>query len=371
MVKINFLEVPEEERYKLQEGAGAPSPSGQRSQGETSFEEVDLMFQPGEEATQPEVQHPPSFLEPPAEAPTAQQAEEPAKPTTRAQSRPTSFEPEAFEQTFSKNRLFLIVGIVLGVLLIAFSLYLILLPEEGPLPEEEVAQQSALPGGKAQPGETNPPPTQNVQVQNLLAQNVAESQFYLSTLDKLLRVNTPGIKVSLITLVPGYAYFVVLAPDRDALARLRMELKTKLPHLDFRVVSIESRTIEGQPRVVADFSVTTPQKIKPAGTVSGTVIDPGALPNVFRTLGKKHHLTIRYFKSGFKSQKPSFQKIYFYSEMKGTPEQIRKFLSELTQRYAALRIGKLSLYPTNLSNGENAKVTARLTLVLFVPKQVS
>ncbi len=368
MVRINLLEVPEEERYKLQEGVPASSPRQPR-EGESPFEEVDLMFQPGGETAggtaETKAEPTPSFLKPATEA-------EPAEPsvTKTKPSRP-GVEPDAFEQTFSRNRLFLIVGIVLGVLLIAFSLYLILLPEEEPTAGRPVAEKATAGAGQTEAQATEGQSARNLQVQNLMAQNLAESQFYLSTLNKLLAVSTSETKLSLITMVPGYTYFVVVAPDRDALARLRIALKKQLPLLDFRVVSIESRTINGQPRIIADFSVTTPQKMQPASSVSGTTIEPATLPGAFRALGKKHQLNIRYFKPGFKSQHPLFQKIYFYSEMRGTPAQIKAFLSELTARYPALRIGKLSLYPANLAGRPRSTVTARLTLVLFVPKQIS
>lgn len=361
MVRINLLDDP------LQFAANKQSPEEEAAvekpvEEDFSFDSMEKMFHPEESDVA-------------AAAPAEESIREPHESgdsESTVESAKTSLESEVydeFDSSLPKKRMFVIGGIVGGVLILALSLYFIFggSKEEPSSPKLTKTSSEKAPAGAA--GGTNASPLSGP-FQTILTENVNQNSRHLNFVNALVGAASSGAGYSLIITSGNRVYFSILAKNRDEIAQFRIQLKKDFPGDLFTLESIQSKMVNGTPLLLADFGTNLKA---PGGQKAGArPLRAGNLTTtnirtVFNGIARKYKLRPKYFKQGYRVPGRLFTKNYYYSTLSGKKQGILKFLGELNRSYPELNFAKISIYPANLSTIDNSTITARITFILFSP----
>ncbi|NOX36693.1 MAG: hypothetical protein GXO78_04070 [Calditrichaeota bacterium] len=361
MVRFNMMEVPEEGSASRKEEPSRPEQGGAPEGDEFfSLDDMENLIQnqdepkPGE--TEVAVEEPPADLEVPEEV-----------------SEDTSFtdmesvdtgETPSFDSTFPKKRLLVILGIFLAIIFGAFIVYLLIRPgEEEALPP--VAEQE--PPAAEQPAAPEPPSQENVVLQSRLAANKAENLFILDVLQNLLNVRVEGAGPTLAVATPGRILLSLTADNRDAIANFRIRFKETLPGMQLELESIEPKIVDGENKLLVDFSIPLVTRVAASQSSGGQLITVGEFRSAFNQVARQSGVRVSYFRQGTQEQSGVFRTIYHYASISGTRNQILAFLNRMARQYPSVKFLKVAIGSENLQVIQNGKVTARITCSLFIP----
>ncbi len=360
MVRINLLDDPLQfagDKQTHEKEAVAEKPA----QEDFSFDSMEKMFHPEESEAAAEV--PAADAVPEIdESPGLDRHEESAGTS------PDSGFYDEFGSTLPKKKMFVIGGIVAGVLILAISLYFIF---SGSEKEPAAAQTGNVPANSA----AKSPAGANTQAlsgpfQTVLAENLDQNSRHLSFVNTLVGASAAGAGYSLIITSGKRAYFSILAKNRDEIAQFRIQLKKDFPDNVFTLESIQTKLVNGTPMLLADFGTSLKSlsgKARGARSVQAGNLTVANIRTVFNGIARKYNLRPKYFRKGYRVPSRLFTKNYYYATLSGKKNGILKFLGELNRSYPELNFAKISIYPANLSAIDNSTITARITFVLFSP----
>lgn len=353
MVRLNLLESPHTPR-----GVKQPPPAPEREPEEEkpeefkfTFDSVEGMFGQPKEEGKPEVDLESRPIE---EEETSEFLEE-----------KEDAEPERFEEIFPRKRLYLILGILGGVVALGILLYVIFQFSGGEQTLPERAQLQKTP----ETPETQQAAAAN-RVQQYLSNNQQENLYFLSFAQKILGTTSPGTSFSLLIITPGKIYFSAIAESRDDIARLHMKLKDAFPGTSFFIESVQPKLIDGQNFLAADFSVNFGSRQQPARAEQVSGFPEKSISEVrseFNRLASRHKLRVKYFKEGYRTRDQMFNKIYYYTTISGPKNAILNFLTQIAKEYPQISFPKIAIYPFNVASINSQQITARITLVLYNP----
>ncbi len=361
MVRFNMMDVPEEGSTSRKEASSRPE-QGSTPEGDEFFSLDDmenLIKQPEEEKTaetEMAVEEPPAELETPNEI-----SEETAFSTTESAD---AEETTSFDSTFPKKRLLAILGIFLAIVFGAFIVYLLIQPGEEealpPIAEEETpaVEQSAT---------QETPSQENVVLQSRLAANKAENLFILDVLQSLLNVQVEGAGPTLAVATPGRILLSLTADNRDAIANFRIRFKETLPGMQLELESIEPKIVDGENKLLVDFSVPLVARVAASQSNGGQLVTVSEFRSAFNQLARQSGLRVNFFRQGTQEQSGVFRTIYHYASVSGSHNQILTFLNRMAQQYPSVKFLKVAIGSENLQVILNGRVTARITWSLFIP----
>ncbi|GEM_PF-7101256 len=361
MVKINLLDTPEDEpSFRKQKSETPPV--------ETPKSEMDFSFlQPEETTPPPEPQIAPAE---PATFPRQSTEEDVlfAPPGTTDEKTEDTFTYESG----SKKKLFIILGVIVVLLLVALFVILWMGPEPESPSTVTPPVKSGGPPGAGQPGTSPTAQTSQNRVspmlQRVYAQNNGENQFYLNYATNLLGISTARAGLSMVVIAPGAIYVSVLADSRDDIARFRQAAKDKLPGMQLQIQNISPRIVQDQQKLMADFFIPLSGSATPKPP--GNTVEPlseGAVLSTLRAQAHSTRLRVVRLKQGQKHRTGVLNIIPCYMTVSGSKSAIIKFLTELTRKYPAIQLTKVSIFPSGTGVIHQGNVKARIEMNVTTP----
>ncbi len=371
MVKINLLDIPDDQQSSSKPQQTPPDPSN--SGGVID----DFSFFPTEEENQETTETmtetqdlQPSYFEQVDD--TAEQPN-PFSGGEEYKSEYSSGPPSSFDSGPSKSRLFILGGVVL-LTIIALLAYLYFSTQQDDTPEFITAnpnlEQTDL-TANGQPSNTQQP--QNVipaSLQSRYSNNQAQNDLHLNYADNILNTSTPGTGYSLAVFTSGYIYLSVLGDSRDAIAEYRKVMKNSNPRLNLTVESIEDKFVGGEKKLLADFSILTNDASGQGGRSGqfGNIISVQQAQSAVRSTAQKHQLRTIYFKAGNQSTEGSLRKTYLYTRVSGSKTSVIQYLNELSDQYPAINFTKISMYPPQSATIVNSDINAHIEMIVYGPR---
>lgn len=273
-------------------------------------------------------------------------------------------EPPGFDSSFPKNRMILILGAV-GLALIILFVYLWLGP--GSSNTGDTQDITFTTPSKAPPA-VEPENTMPGYLKSRFAQNQGENQLYLNYANSLLGVSSSNYGYTLLVITSDGIYMSVLGGSRDAIAEFRRSIKDQSPGLVMNVVSTQDKYVNGNKKILADFSVpVTTSGAGNAASLSMRSFTPTDVRSLVSSLAQKYNLRTSYFQQGDQEREGQFQKTYYYATVNGSRSSIVQFLQDISQTHPEISFIKISMYPynTGVINGEN--LNARIEIAYYNP----
>lgn len=354
MVKINLLNISEENVIFNKEAGTKETEKASSDEKEFSLESVDELFQTSQKPKQNESKQPPPQQE---KISTRQSAAVPPQ----AEATLDIGGEESFEHA-GKKKIFLISAIVVIVILAALSAYYFLFMKKNT--EMTAAADTTTKQGSTQvsPGKTVS--GLNPEVLSVYSQNKARNSYSLSLASDLINTSQKDIRFALMILTPGQIQFSILADSRNGLSGYQSDLKQKYANMNIRLVNSESINVSGQSKILADFMLTPNAPKAPQVIEKYTEIKESEMQSSLNSIAKKHRLSLDYYKKGQQAKGAVLNQTKIYCNLKGNLSQIIAFLQEMTETYPAIEFSKVALNPSNLGALGKDQITARITLIL-------
>lgn len=353
MVKFNAMDIPEEQKSS-RDKRSTPS----ESEKAKSKEDI-LFFTEQEEKPTVETETKSSFFddEPPKRQP----------PFTPREAFKSDYaeEPPGFDSSFPKNRMILILGAI-GLALIILFIYLWLGPGSGD--SGDTQDITFTTPSETAPTTTEPSSTLPAYVTTQFAQNQGKNQFYLNYANNLLGVGSSSYGYTLLVTTSDGIYMSVLGDSRDAIAEFRRAIKDQYPGLVMNVTSTQDKYVNGNKKILADFSVpvTTPGAGNTASS-SMRSFTPTDVRSLVSSLAQKNNLQTSYFQQGDQEREGQFQKTFYYAIVNGSRSSIVQFLQEMSQTHPEINFIKISMYPYNTGVINGTNLNARIELAYYNP----
>lgn len=358
MVKVNFKSTPLNADPGKETTEQKPPEREAKSRSSPRKEDIDLSFDSTESFF-------PRADEEPAEETTdhafPEKPEKPQEERDQAESDTFTFkEPETVYKS-SKKKYYIFLGALAGLLIIALFIIMLFLGRSG----KEGAE--TIPKKAAEPAETVPERTTvQEELVPIYQTNEASNRFIEVQLQDFITRKPTSAEYSLIVITPEEINLTVLADSRDQIARFHVDLKRAFPDLAFRILSVQSRLMNGKEMIYADLnSPILPASISPASAVNTSSPPPQNLKNTMKTLAKRNNCNLEYFQEGKVLDHGPYSETLYYMNMNGKKEDIAGFLTNLSNSYPMVRIKKFSVYPYNLGTISDRNLYSRMSLSYY------
>ena len=358
MVRFNMMNIPEEPSSPRKEETSRPDQESP-PEGEEFFslDDVENLIQRKETE---EVQEMPETEEEPRLELGGSSEESPSLDTPAEHLE----DDTSFESTFPKKRLLIILGIFSAIVLGAFLVYWLIRPGETDV-MPPVAEQKAASEEATAPEER--PSQEDLLLQTQLAANKAENLFLLDILQNILNVRVDGAAPTLAVATPGRILLSLSADSRNAIAGFRIRFKEVMPGMQLELESIEPKMVDGENKLLVDFSVPLVTRVAASQGNAGRWITSRELSSLFQQTARQSGVRVGYFRKGAQERQGMLRTVYHYARVTGTPDQILSFLKRLAQPYPSIKFLKVAIGSENLQEIGNGRVTARITCSLLIP----
>ncbi len=273
----------------------------------------------------------------------------------------TDSEIPDFDDSINKKRLFLILGIVVGLIIGGVLLFVVLSGSE------ETPQDSATPpvaeSATAETAAQAESPTLDPAFARLFAQN----QAYNATINRIaggIFTLKAGSAAPAMVVSEGKNLIITIkASSMDDAARFRMILKDKFPGLTIASMG-KSMSRQG---AVGYWDLVVPITVgggAPGDMPKEALMDPGAFQGRLQQLLRQNSLQVVKLQKGPVVRNGTVGKAHvFYVEIRGSINRIMAFLNQMTRDFPAARIHKVRVGYPNF-NVKSPRAEAEIDLYL-------
>lgn len=354
MVRLNLMEPPPEEtpRKKPSEEE-VPVPEEPKTDSSDFLEEMESLSHGTSE-----IEPPPVAEEPPIEP-------QPAFAASATEESTTSDEESeyTFESTFPKKKLFVVLGIFIGLVVSAILIYLLVISGGG--------EKTASPSQATTKPVTQKTATQanqrNLMLQSRYAAIQARNQFYVQTIATIFHLQVRGVDPVLLVSTPDRLTISLKGDSRDQIAQFRIRFKQQMPGVPLELEGSGFYNEGGQQKILVDFSLPIQANVGGAGASITIPRSMAQVQSQFQQFAQNNGLRLTYFKTGKQAREGLFQATNFYAHLSGTKSRLLQFLQQTAQQLPALRFQKIELGTQNFRSGRNVRLMARITGAILLP----
>ncbi len=276
------------------------------------------------------------------EAPAPEPTEETNDDDTVLMDEPTESD---FDSSINKKRLFLILGIVVGLIVGGVVLFMILSSSEEPPTAMETPQVTEEP---AQPEAAQQPETPAINP--ALVQQFARNQAYNGAVVRMaggvFSLKAGNAAPVMIVTEGNNLLITVKANSLDDAARFRMAFKGKFPNLEISSMG-KSVSRSGESGYWDLVVPITAGAASTSGVDATALVSPAAFQSELQQLLRQNGLQVVKLQKGPVIQNvPGGKAHIFYLEMRGDINRIMAFLNQLTSDFPAAKFHKVRIgYP--------------------------
>lgn len=343
MVKINLLDIPEDQREQGDQ-SNLSDISPRQSDMDFSF------FQPDEDSTievrpveQQSYQAPSPPTPPPAPEPEPPKAA-PQGPYLVQETFSDNYEsPTDFEDSGRTRKILIGLGIILVVAIVLAASWF-LLKSSGNDVNPNVGN-TTQPTNTIDPATTiDPEPVVPPEVRDRYTSNLRQNLSQLNAASQILSATTASTGYQMAVILPDHALVSVLGNSLEDFPAFHRSLKDRLPGIQISSKGQQPKRVNGSSKLQVDYQLTVPESRRGANAGTPDFSDtPGDLTNMVRSVAQSNRVRIANIRKGERLREGRLRKTHYYLSVSGSNSALISFLEALAKARPSLRYAKIRL----------------------------